>query len=101
MIIEVAHIKVLPGHEADFEAAVAEAVAVFGQAKGCLGLHLQRCIESPLEYEAIIRWQTLEDHMVGFRESDLFQQWRALVAPHFDGPPEVKHYEVAMKRADF
>ena len=101
MIIEVAHIKVLPGHEVKFETAVAKAVEVFSQAKGCVGLHLQRCIESPLEYEAIIRWDTLEDHTVGFRESDLFQQWRALVGPHFDGPPEVKHYEVVMKRADF
>jgi heme-degrading monooxygenase HmoA len=101
MIIEVAHIKVLPGNEAAFEAAVAKAVDVFGQAKGCLGLHLQRCVERPLEYEAIIRWETLEHHTVGFREGDLFQEWRALVGPHFDGPPEVKHYEVAMKRVDF
>jgi heme-degrading monooxygenase HmoA len=101
MIIEVAHIKVLPGHEADFEAAVNKAVAIFGQAKGCLGLHLQRCIESPSEYEAIIRWNTLEDHTVGFRNSALFQEWRALVGPHFDGPPDVRHYDVAMKRADF
>lgn len=101
MIIEVAHLKVLPGHGAAFEAAVAKAVDVLAQAKGCLGLHLQRCVESPLEYEAIIRWHTLEDHTVGFRESDLFQEWRALVGPHFDGPPEVKHYEVAMKQVDF
>ncbi len=101
MIIEVAHITILEGHEAEFEAAVAKAVPVFGQAKGCLGLHLQRCIESPLEYEAIIRWDTLEDHTVGFRESDQFQEWRALVGPHFDGAPDVKHYEIAMPRADF
>jgi len=101
MIIEVAHIKVLSGREEAFEAAVTQAVTVFGQAKGCLGLHLQRCIETPEEYEAIIRWETLEDHTVGFRESALFQEWRTLVGPHFDGPPDVKHYEVAMQRADF
>lgn len=101
MIIEVAHIKVLEGHEAAFEAAVAKAVPVFEKAKGCLGLHLQRCIEAPREYEAIIRWETLEDHTVGFREGALFQEWRGLVGPHFDGAPEVKHYEVAMQRADF
>lgn len=101
MIIEVAHIKVLPGHETQFEAAVARAVQVFGQAQGCLGLHLQRSIENPSEYEAIIRWKTLEDHTVSFREGPLFQQWRDLVGPHFDGPPVVQHYNVVMDRVDF
>lgn len=101
MIIEVAHIKVLSGHETAFEAAVNKAVQVFAQAKGCLGLHLQRCIENPSEYEAIIRWETLEDHTEGFRNGPLFQEWRALVGPHFDGAPEVKHYDIAMTRADF
>lgn len=101
MIIEVAHITVLEGHETDFEAAVSQAIDAFREAKGCLGLHLQKCIESPLEYEAIIRWETLEDHTVGFRESELFQQWRGLVGPHFDGAPQVKHYGIAIEHADF
>ncbi|PHR25438.1 MAG: antibiotic biosynthesis monooxygenase [Hoeflea sp.] len=101
MIIEVAHIKVKPGHEAEFEAAVQTASAVFRKAKGCKGLHLQRCIEAPAEYEAVIRWETLEDHTVGFRQSELFQQWRELVGPHFDGPPQVRHHEIAIPRIDF
>ena len=101
MIIEVAHITVLPGTHIGFEEAVNKAVAVFRQAKGCLGLHLQGCIEHPDEYEVIIRWETLEDHTVGFREGPLFLEWRALVGPFFAQPPAVKHYSVAMTHTDF
>ncbi|WP_420567996.1 antibiotic biosynthesis monooxygenase family protein [Thalassovita sp.] len=101
MIIEVAHITVTPGSGAEFEAAVTEAINVFRQAKGCRGLHLQKCTEAPDEYEVIIRWETLENHTIDFREGPLFQDWRGLVGGFFAKPPEVKHYEVVVPRADF
>jgi hypothetical protein len=41
-------------------------------------------------------WDTLEDHMVGFRESPAFAEWRALLGPHFAGPPAVEHYIAAL-----
>lgn len=101
MIIEVADITLKPGTSDDFDAAVVQAVDVFRKADGCLGLHSQRCIEDPLRYQVVIRWETLQDHIVGFRESALFQQWRALVGPYFAGPPAVLHYEIAMDRVAF
>jgi len=36
----------------------------------------------------------VEDHTVGFRESELFVQWRALIGPFFANPPEVEHWEL-------
>lgn len=96
MILEIAQIDVKPGEEAAFEARVGEAVAVFRQAEGCLGLELQRSIEKPSRYRVMIRWRTLENHTVDFRGSPLFQQWRALVGSHFAAPPEVEHCQVAM-----
>jgi hypothetical protein len=39
-------------------------------------------------------WDTLEDHTVGFRESDLFVQWRALIGPFFANPPQVEHWNL-------
>ena len=101
MIIEVASIRVKDGSEQEFEAAVSKAVEVFRRAKGCKGLHLQRCIEEPSLYEAVIRWETLENHTVDFRGSHLFPEWRALVGPFFAEPPSVRHYAVAVPRADF
>jgi heme-degrading monooxygenase HmoA len=92
MIIEVATIKVKPGDEAAFEAAVRKAADVFRRAPGCIGFALTRCVEDPQHFDVVIRWKTLEDHTVGFRGSPLFAEWRALVGPFFAEPPSVKHY---------
>jgi quinol monooxygenase YgiN len=101
MILEIAQIEVKPGEEAAFEARVKDAVAVFRRAEGCLGLELQRSIEKPGRYRVMIRWRTLENHTVDFRGSPLFQEWRALVGPHFASPPEVEHCETAMAAVTF
>jgi heme-degrading monooxygenase HmoA len=92
MIIEVATIRVKPGADDDFQAAVHKAADVFRRAEGCIGFALTRCVEDPGHYDVVIRWRTLEDHTVGFRNSPLFAEWRALVGPHFAEPPSVKHY---------
>ena len=91
MILEIAEIDVKPGHEAEFEAAVERALPLFHAAHGCHGVELQRGIEQSTRYTLLVRWETLEDHTVGFRGSDAFMRWRALVSPHFDAPPRVQH----------
>lgn len=101
MIVEAASIRVKAGEEAAFEAAVAKAVDIFRQAKGCKGLQLQRCIEEPGTYTVVIRWETLENHTVDFRGSDLFPQWRGLVGTYFAEAPQVKHFTTAMPPVEF
>ena len=96
MIHEIAEIEVLGGHEADFEAAVAEAGPHFKGARGCRSFALNRSVEAPQRYRLVVGWDTVEDHMVHFRESDAFQAWRALVGPHFAGPPRVEHVETVI-----
>ncbi len=91
MILEIAQIDVKPGLEADFEAGVKKAVAVFKRAKGCRGLTLQHSVEKPARYRLFIRWETLENHTVDFRGSADFQEWRSLVGHCFASPPEVEH----------
>jgi len=91
MIREIAHIRIRVGHGQAFEQAVAQARALFGRAKGCTSMQLHRSIEEPLRYTLVVQWDSVEDHMVHFRQSDDFQQWRALVGDHFDGAPEVYH----------
>lgn len=96
MILEMAHIEVKSGAEAAFEAAVAEAAPLFAAARGCLGMELHRVLESPDRYVLMVRWATLEDHTVHFRESAAFQQWRALAGPHFAAAPTVEHTAVVL-----
>jgi quinol monooxygenase YgiN len=91
MIHEIASIVVKPGAEAAFEAGVAEAAPYFCAAKGCRSLKLERSIEAPSQYRLVVGWDSVEDHMVEFRNSPAFQNWRALAGPHFAEPPRVEH----------
>ncbi len=91
MITEIAQIEIKPGQEKDFEAAVAMAQTIFKRSKGWKSFELHRSIEKPSRYRLHIKWDTLENHTVDFRESSDFQEWRALVGPHFASPPEVEH----------
>jgi heme-degrading monooxygenase HmoA len=91
MITEIAQIDIKPGSAAAFEEAVAEALPLFAAAKGCHGLELQRGVERPDHYVLLIRWDSVEDHTVTFRNSPAFARWRELVGPHFAGPTHVEH----------
>jgi heme-degrading monooxygenase HmoA len=98
MILELADIRITPGQQAAFEAAMARGLnTVACKAKGFQGAKVNRGIESPERYVLQIFWDTLEDHTVGFRQSALFTEWRAIVGPFFAAPPVVEHFELALK----
>ncbi len=98
MILEIADIRIAPGQQAAFDAAIQRGVAeVASQAKGFKGFMVNRGVESPERYILMIYWDTLEDHTVGFRGGPLFAQWRAIVGPFFATPPVVEHFELVAK----
>ena len=98
MILEVADIRIHPGQQAAFEAAIQHGLdSVASQAKGFKGAKVNRGIESPERYVLQIFWDTLEDHTVGFRQGPLFAQWRAIVGPFFASPPVVEHFSLVGK----
>ena len=100
MILELADIRIQPGQQAAFEEAIARGIStVISRAKGFQGAKVNRGIENPERYVLQIFWDTLEDHHVAFRESALFQEWRAIVGPFFAGPPVVEHFELSWKSA--
>jgi len=98
MILELADIRIHSGRNAAFEEAIARGLTtVISQAKGFQGFKVNRGIESEQRYILQIFWETLEDHTVGFRQSELFTQWRAIVGPFFDGAPSVEHFELVTR----
>ena len=98
MILELAEIRIAPGQQAAFDEAIQRGLAtVISQAKGMRGYKVNKGIESPERYVLQIFWDTLEDHTVGFRESPLFAQWRAIVGPFFASPPMVEHFDLLVK----
>ncbi len=95
MILELADIRIHPGQQAAFDEAIQRGLAtVISKAKGFEGFSVHKGIESPERYILQIRWTTVEDHNVGFRESPAFAEWRAIVGPFFAGPPNVEHYDL-------
>ena len=93
MILEVAILDVRHGEEASFEAAFKQASAIISAAKGYVSHELQRCIETTGRYLLLVHWQTLEDHTVGFRGSDEYQEWKKLLHHFYDRFPTVEHYD--------
>ena len=100
MILEIADIRIAPGKQAEFAAAIQHGVeTVASKAKGFRGFKVNKCIESPERYVLMIYCDTLENHTVDFRQGPLFPQWRAIVGPYFAVPPTVEHFTLVVKSA--
>ena len=94
MILELVTLDIKAESNAEFEANLAKAMKVISQSNGFISIDIRHCIEEANRYVLLIHWQTLEDHTVGFRTSELFTQWRALICPFFLNPPFVQHFEL-------
>ena len=93
MIKEFAQVEVLPGKDGEFVAAVILAVdKVLSTARGFIAFEIYKSVERENVYMFEIQWATLVDHTIGFRESDLFPKWRAIIGPFFASPPQVEHW---------
>ncbi len=93
MILEVASFRIQPGQSPAFETAFHQAAKVISQATGYISHEMQRSVDATDHYLLLVKWQTRDDHMVGFRESPAFAEWRRLIGPYFASAPEVEHYE--------
>ena len=93
MVLEVAVFKIVPGQEAAFAAAYAEAREALAATPGFHSARMTRGIESPSTFVLLVEWDTLEAHLETFRGSERYQTWRALISPYFDGAPTVEHYQ--------
>lgn len=93
MVLESAVLNIRRGEEAAFEAAFACAKQIIASMPGFISLDLLRCMETRNRYLLLVRWQTLEDHTVGFRSSPRYQQWKALLHHFYDPFPSVEHYQ--------
>jgi len=94
MILEIADIRIQPGQQAGFEAALREGIATaLSRSPGFISARMERGVESPERYILLVEWETLDDHMQGFRNGPLFAVWRGLIGSYFAGPPSVEHFK--------
>ncbi len=98
MILEHVDIRIHPGQQAAFDEAILRGVnTVIAHAKGFRGFKVNKCIESPERYILMLFWDSVDDHMVGFRQSPAFAEWRAIVGPFFASPPMMEHFNLLAK----
>ena len=98
MVLEHADIRILPGNQAEFEAAMQHGLStVHARAQGMQGYKLERCVEAPERYLLQIQWNRLDDHMVTYRESEPAAEFRAIVRPYLVQPAEVLHFELVLQ----
>ena len=92
MILEHAILEVKPGQHAAFEVAMKSAAPLIAASEGFLGLEVLPCLEKPGRYLLLVKWTSVEAHEVGFRGSERYQQWKALLHGFYDPFPLVQHY---------
>ncbi len=93
MIYEIA---VLPVHKErieQFRSAFAEVAPLLTRAKGYGGHLLAQGIETPEQFNLIVRWASLEDHTPGFETSEDHQMFMKGLEECFSEEPKVHHIE--------
>lgn len=91
-VIEHALLPVRAGNEAEFEAAFAEARLLIDTSPGFISIEIRRPTASGQPYLLLAEWRSIADHREGFRQSDRYEQWRALLHRFYDPMPEVSYF---------
>jgi heme-degrading monooxygenase HmoA len=93
MVTEMAFLQVRKNQTDQFERAFFKAQKILSSMQGYRGHELQRGIERDDTYVLIVRWNTLEDHTVGFRGSPQYIEWKNLLHHFYDPFPQVEHFK--------
>ena len=95
-VLEVAVLDVKRGRIEEFRAAFRVAEPIIASMPGYGGHELRSCVENGHRFLLLVRWDTVESHQVGFRQSAAYQQWRSLLHGFYDPFPTVEHYVVPL-----
>jgi heme-degrading monooxygenase HmoA len=93
MILEAAMLNIKAGSEQDFETAFKEASRIISSMNGYLSHELHKCLEVKGKYLLLVRWEQLENHTIGFRESTEYQEWKSLLHHFYEPFPTVEHFQ--------
>ena len=93
MILEVAILNIKKGQSSEFESNFKRAENIISSMKGYISHQLKKCIEQEFKYILLVNWETLEDHEIGFRKSDEYQEWKKLLHHFYEPFPKVEHYK--------
>jgi heme-degrading monooxygenase HmoA len=95
MIYEIAVLPVYKEQIENFRHAFAQVAPLLCRAKGYRGHMLAQGIETPQQFNLIVRWQSLEDHTPGFEASEDHRMFMLGLQEYFSAEPQVYHIEGA------
>ncbi|MGC6432205.1 MAG: antibiotic biosynthesis monooxygenase family protein [Jejuia sp.] len=93
MILEVAILNIKGGLSDAFETNFKKAESIIASMKGYISHQLKKCIEQDDKYILLVNWETIEDHKIGFRQSEKYQEWKVLLHHFYEPFPVVEHYK--------
>lgn len=92
MILEIAKLNIRDNLEKAFENDFLIAEAYIKSIKGYKGHTLQKSLKAPSTYLLLVNWDTIEDHQIGFRTSNVYKKWKALLHHYYEPFPSVEYY---------
>ncbi|MFO0687428.1 MAG: antibiotic biosynthesis monooxygenase [Myxococcota bacterium] len=98
-MLEVAPLAVRSGSEGDFERAFAWAQTILTSMPSYRSHELMRCLERPVEYPLLVRWDSPAAHEQGFRDSPRHLEWKSRLH-HFRVPFPTPSHHAAVGEPD-
>lgn len=93
MILEAVTLNIVEGQSKAFQASFQKALSLISSMKGFISYELHHCLENENRFLLLVNWNTLEDHTIGFRQSNEYQEWKRLLHHFYDPFPQVEHYQ--------
>jgi heme-degrading monooxygenase HmoA len=69
-----------------------KAIPLISASPGFLGIDVRRNLKDANQFLLLVRWNRVEDHTEGFRKSDRYLKWKALLHNFYDPFPTVEHF---------
>ncbi|MET7700945.1 antibiotic biosynthesis monooxygenase [Streptomyces sp. NPDC005485] len=91
--VEYIRYRIPEQQSAEFLAAYTRAAAQLTAAPQCVDYELARCEDDFEHFILRITWTSTEDHVEGFRKSELFPDFLAEIRPYIADIEEMRHYK--------
>jgi quinol monooxygenase YgiN len=92
VVLEITLIDVIPGQEEAFAGAYRQAHQLVTASHGCISARMTRGVETPSRFVGIVQWESVDDHLIHFRETERYQRYRDLLTRYLAAPPVVEHF---------
>ena len=92
LILEHAFLSIKPGESAAFEAAMAQARPLIAASPGFRSIAVRKACESTGQYLLLVEWEDIASHRDGFRMSERYAEWRALLHSFYEPMPAVTYF---------